>query len=124
MENNSYVSIKKYLIGSLCAGALIVGGLIFNDEIGRVPLQGRVVKEFGSVKNRDYGFELKTNNGNSAYIGIKYVNDFCVAKGLSLEQAIEEGSHLKIERIHIWDKNKSIFVEYAHPHEVEIIPSK
>ncbi len=116
---------KKIYLGLVCAGSIVAGSLAYQFhkyETQRVPLEGKVIREFGKVEDMNYGFELISRNGNSAYIGIKYANDFCTAKGLALEQAIEEGSYVRMKRIReTSDKNKSIILEYAYPHEVDVI---
>ena len=122
-EHNPLINI----IGGFIAGTVIfLGGGMVRDHYTTVPLEGKVIQEYGKVEDGTYGFKLESNHGREFYITLNPEGKFGKEKVQSVSEAIETGSIVKFLYNSVRERKDDgqgvgPHAEACHPSDIEIL---
>ena len=111
------------------AGIIGLAGLVAKYEYNYVPVQERVIREYGNPSiNENYGFELKSNKGRIFYINFNAIGKGGREKLIALSEAIKEGSLVEFIHNSLYEKRNipkrdKYHLEVAYPSDVRILES-
>jgi len=79
-------------------GMIGLAGLVAKCEYDDVPIQGKVVREYGSPMDGNYGFELRSDRGRTVFVSFDPSGRGGKEELIALSEGVKEGSLIKFIR--------------------------